>query len=77
MNRDRVSAMLRDFAGKRILVIGDLMLDEIPLGKSLPHFSPEAPVLRGRGGEGRMALGVLPTSRAISRSFRRTCASWA
>jgi rfaE bifunctional protein kinase chain/domain len=43
MNRDRVSALLRDFAGKRILVIGDLMLDEFLWGK-VSRISPEAPV---------------------------------
>ena len=33
MNRDRVAALIRDFAGKRILVVGDLMLDEFLWGK--------------------------------------------
>jgi D-beta-D-heptose 7-phosphate kinase/D-beta-D-heptose 1-phosphate adenosyltransferase len=43
MNRDRVSTLLRDFASKRILVIGDLMLDEFLWGK-VSRISPEAPV---------------------------------
>jgi rfaE bifunctional protein kinase chain/domain len=43
MNRDRVAALLRDFASKRILVIGDLMLDEFLWGK-VSRISPEAPV---------------------------------
>lgn len=43
MNRDRVSTLIRDFAGKRLLVIGDLMLDEFLWGK-VSRISPEAPV---------------------------------
>jgi len=43
MNRDRVSALTRAFEGKRILVIGDLMLDEFLWGK-VSRISPEAPV---------------------------------
>ncbi|MDR3405568.1 MAG: PfkB family carbohydrate kinase [Chthoniobacter sp.] len=43
MNRDRVSALIRVFADKRILVIGDLMLDEYLWGK-VSRISPEAPV---------------------------------
>jgi len=43
MNRDRVAALLRDFASKRILVIGDLMLDEFLWGR-VSRISPEAPV---------------------------------
>ncbi len=43
MNRDRVAKLLRDFASKRILVIGDLMLDEFLWGK-VSRISPEAPV---------------------------------
>ena len=44
MNRERVGALLRDFAGKRILVIGDLMLDEFLWGK-VSRISPEANTL--------------------------------
>ncbi|TCO88285.1 D-beta-D-heptose 7-phosphate kinase/D-beta-D-heptose 1-phosphate adenosyltransferase [Chthoniobacter flavus] len=43
MNRDRVAALTRIFADKRILVIGDLMLDEFLWGK-VSRISPEAPV---------------------------------
>jgi D-glycero-beta-D-manno-heptose-7-phosphate kinase len=43
MNRDRVAALLQDFSRKRILVIGDLMLDEFLWGK-VSRISPEAPV---------------------------------
>lgn len=43
MNRDRLKTLLRTFAGKRILVIGDLMLDEFLWGK-VSRISPEAPV---------------------------------
>jgi D-glycero-beta-D-manno-heptose-7-phosphate kinase len=43
MNRERVSTLLRAFAEKRILVIGDLMLDEFLWGK-VSRISPEAPV---------------------------------
>src|SRR5436189_5105344 len=43
MNRDRVATLLQDFSRKRILVIGDLMLDEFLWGK-VSRISPEAPV---------------------------------
>ena len=43
MKRDRVAALTRAFEGKRILVIGDLMLDEFLWGK-VSRISPEAPV---------------------------------
>jgi D-beta-D-heptose 7-phosphate kinase/D-beta-D-heptose 1-phosphate adenosyltransferase len=39
----RLSAVLAGFSGKRILVIGDLMLDEYIWGK-VSRISPEAPV---------------------------------
>src|SRR5215471_19016870 len=39
----RLSAVLASFSGKRILVIGDLMLDEYIWGK-VSRISPEAPV---------------------------------
>lgn len=39
----RLSALLGGFAGRRILVIGDLMLDEFIWGK-VSRISPEAPV---------------------------------
>lgn len=43
MNRDRVSQLLAAFQTKRLLVIGDLMLDEFLWGK-VSRISPEAPV---------------------------------
>lgn len=43
MNRDRVAALLREFSSKRILVVGDLMLDEFLWGR-VSRISPEAPV---------------------------------
>ena len=39
----RLRALAAAFAGKRILVIGDLMLDEFIWGK-VSRISPEAPV---------------------------------
>ncbi len=43
MNRDRVSQLLTACQSKRLLVIGDLMLDEFLWGK-VSRISPEAPV---------------------------------
>ena len=43
MTRDRVSQLLSAFQAKRLLVIGDLMLDEFLWGK-VSRISPEAPV---------------------------------
>jgi D-glycero-beta-D-manno-heptose-7-phosphate kinase len=43
MNLARVEELLRRFASKRILVIGDLMLDEFVWGR-VSRISPEAPV---------------------------------
>ena len=43
MTRDRVSQLLSAFQSKRLLVIGDLMLDEFLWGK-VSRISPEAPV---------------------------------
>ncbi len=40
---ERLSALIAGFAGKRILVVGDLMLDEFIWGK-VSRISPEAPV---------------------------------
>jgi D-glycero-beta-D-manno-heptose-7-phosphate kinase len=39
----RLSALMAEFAGRRILVIGDLMLDEFIWGR-VSRISPEAPV---------------------------------
>ena len=43
MNRQRLADLLKIFASKRILVIGDLILDEFVWGK-VRRISPEAPV---------------------------------
>src|SRR3954466_4304344 len=43
MTPDRLNAILNEAAGKRLLVIGDLMLDEFVWGK-VGRISPEAPV---------------------------------
>lgn len=43
MNRTRVEHLLRSFSSKRLLVIGDLMLDEFIWG-NVKRISPEAPV---------------------------------
>src|SRR5436190_17622561 len=43
MNRDRFQQIFASFADKRILVIGDLILDEFVWGK-VRRISPEAPV---------------------------------
>jgi rfaE bifunctional protein kinase chain/domain len=43
MKPDRLNALLRQFTAKRVLVIGDLMLDEFIWGR-VSRISPEAPV---------------------------------
>src|SRR5215470_10154338 len=43
LNRNRVDQLISSFAGKRILVLGDMMLDEFIWGK-VRRISPEAPV---------------------------------
>lgn len=43
LTRDRVKALIGGFAGKRVLVLGDVMLDEFIWG-SVRRISPEAPV---------------------------------
>jgi rfaE bifunctional protein kinase chain/domain len=43
LNADRLGTLIEGFAGKRILVIGDLMLDEFIWGR-VSRISPEAPV---------------------------------
>lgn len=44
MDKQRAKAILDDFAGKSILVVGDVMLDEYVWGK-VSRVSPEAPVM--------------------------------
>jgi D-glycero-beta-D-manno-heptose-7-phosphate kinase len=43
MNLERVEELLHEFSTKRVLVIGDLMLDEFVWGR-VSRISPEAPV---------------------------------
>ena len=43
LNRNRVEQLLNRFAGKTILIVGDIMLDEFIWGK-VRRISPEAPV---------------------------------
>src|SRR5271165_72823 len=43
MNLERVGELVRIFPSKRVLVIGDLMLDEFVWGR-VSRISPEAPV---------------------------------
>jgi D-beta-D-heptose 7-phosphate kinase/D-beta-D-heptose 1-phosphate adenosyltransferase len=43
MNRERIEQILQSFSGKKILVIGDLILDEFVWG-NVRRISPEAPV---------------------------------
>jgi D-beta-D-heptose 7-phosphate kinase/D-beta-D-heptose 1-phosphate adenosyltransferase len=43
LQRQRAEAISRNFAGKRIIVLGDLMLDEFIFGR-VRRISPEAPV---------------------------------
>lgn len=44
MNREQAQAILQRFSGKRVLVVGDLMVDEYVWGQ-VNRVSPEAPVL--------------------------------
>jgi len=44
MNRTRYQQILRSFAGKRVVVIGDLMTDEYLWGRAT-RISPESPVM--------------------------------
>jgi D-glycero-beta-D-manno-heptose-7-phosphate kinase len=44
IDRDRLITLVRAFAGKRVLVVGDLVADEYIIGAPL-HVSREAPVL--------------------------------
>src|SRR5947208_1843352 len=65
LSHNRVEHLLGGFAGKRILVVGDVMLDEFIWG-SVRRISPEAPVpvveVRGEsyvlGGAGNVAANI-------------------
>src|SRR2546426_9591427 len=43
LNRYRVGQLLESFAGKKILIVGDIMVDEFIWG-NVQRISPEAPV---------------------------------
>ena len=43
MNKNRLKKILDNFKGKRVLVLGDIILDEYIFGK-VSRLSPEAPV---------------------------------
>jgi rfaE bifunctional protein kinase chain/domain len=66
MNVDRARTLIESFSGKRVLVVGDVMLDEFVRG-DVSRISPEAPVpvveLRHRdttpGGAGNAAANVV------------------
>src|SRR6266704_1563531 len=44
MNRERYRDIVRSFAGQRIVVLGDLMMDEYLWGRAT-RISPESPVI--------------------------------
>ena len=54
--RSRIEACLERFASLRVLVVGDLLLDEDRLGEA-DRISPEAPVPVVRVHDERVALG--------------------
>src|SRR4029079_19412000 len=73
LSRERAKELTREFEGKRIIVLGDLMLDEFIWGR-VRRISPEAPVpvveverqsiaLGGAGNvaSNLVALGARPT----------------
>src|SRR6185295_2306709 len=56
ISRERLHALLKAAAPKRVLVVGDAMLDEYLVG-DVERISPEAPVPVVRVKERRFALG--------------------
>src|ERR687885_62009 len=56
LSRDRLAALLNDVAGRRVAVVGDVMLD-VYLRGDVERISPEAPVPVVRVRERREALG--------------------
>ena len=56
ISRDRLSTLLKAAGGKRVLVIGDAMLDEYLVG-DVERISPEAPVPVVRVRDRRYELG--------------------
>jgi D-beta-D-heptose 7-phosphate kinase/D-beta-D-heptose 1-phosphate adenosyltransferase len=65
LGRERAEQILADFLGKRVLVVGDVMLDEFTWGR-VQRISPEAPVpvvevmreTDGLGGAGNVAANI-------------------
>src|ERR1043165_526743 len=70
IKRDRAKAIAEAFAGKRIIVLGDLMLDEFIWGR-VRRISPEAPVpvveverqTLALGGAGNVAANLVARGR--------------
>src|SRR5262245_19112474 len=66
LSRERAKRLTSEFAGKRIVVLGDLMLDEFIWGR-VRRISPEAPVpvvevdrhTSALGGAGNVALNLV------------------
>jgi len=56
IDADRISALLDAWQGRRVLVVGDLMLDEYRAG-NVDRVSPEAPVPVVRVADRQLALG--------------------
>lgn len=73
MNLDRLTGLLSRFEGKRVLVIGDCMLDEYVWGR-VDRISPEAPVpvveqletTYAAGGASNVAVNVVAMDGAAS-----------
>src|SRR5437868_15536393 len=73
MERDRLGRLLDRFAGKRVVVIGDCMLDEYLWGR-VNRVSPEAPVqvveqietTYAAGGASNVAVNIVAMEGAAS-----------
>lgn len=73
MEKDRLKELLRQFKGRRILVIGDCMLDEYLWGR-VNRISPEAPVMvvdqvdktYAAGGASNVAVNIVAMDGAAS-----------
>src|ERR1700732_3231540 len=82
MKLERAEELLRGFSSKRILVIGDLMLDEFVWGR-VSRISPEAPVpvvevIRESyypGGAANVALYILSLVQLVELPGRPNCTS--
>ena len=76
MNPERLEEILSGFSGKRVLVIGDLMLDHYLWG-NIQRISPEAPVPVVEVQSKRIDPVVLPMSFTISTQSGRRYSRWA